>query len=286
MISLPALLTGRLISAAEGRGDSELKVKYAGENEWRDFRNGDNVVTEMLRAGKKVAVIGWFHPYDRILPVSPNLTAKSWGYPAFQGFRCSNVVSAVAAQYGFLALLHYGRMVTRDLYIDMHAAALAAVADPSIDFVFCHYGIPHLPGIYDAAEDRLSIALKSNTSGYYCNLALVDRCLGDILSGVDKAGLHDSTAFVLTSDHWWRSAPWVEKGRGYRVPLIIRLKESGAVTQVDTALCTTSVRAIVTDLLDGKCTDTTAVAARIRREKVQGHFHYSNGTADIIPDGQ
>jgi len=255
MISLPALLTGRLVSEAEGRGDSELRVNYAGENEWRDFRNGDNIVTEMLRAGKKVAVLGWYHPYSRILPVSPNLTDNSWGFPAFQGIRRSNVVSAVAAQYAFLALPQFGRMASRDLYAEMHTAALAAVADPSIDFVFLHYGIPHLPGIYDAAEDRLSIALKSNTSGYYSNLALVDRCLGDLLTKVNKAGLHDATAFVLTSDHWWRTAPWIEKNHGYPVPLIIRPKAGGTMTQADTVLCTTSVRAIVSDLLGGKCAD-------------------------------
>jgi len=259
LLSLPALLTGRPVSAAEGRGDSELRLKYSGDNEWRDFRSSDNIIIEMLRAGKKVAVFGWYHPYGQILPASPNLTVRSWGFPSSQGFRCSNVVSAVAAQYGFLALPRYGRMMTRDPYAGMEAAALAAVADPSIDFVFLHYGIPHTPGIYDPAEHRLSAVLRPNTAGYCNNLALVDRTMGELAAEVGKTGLSASTAFILTSDHWWRSSSWSERAPDYRVPLIIRAGNDGPAAAVATPLCTVNLPGLVTKMLDGTVSDTAGV---------------------------
>ena len=279
LMSLPALLTGRPVSAAEGRGDSELRLKYEGDNEWRDFRSSDNIIIEMLRAGKKVAVLGWCHPYGRILPASPNLTARSWGFPSSQGFRRSNVVSAVAAQYGFLALPRYGRMMTRDLYTEMQAAAVVAVADSSIDFIFLHIGIPHTPGIYDPAEHRLSPARRSNTAGYYGNLALADKTLGELSAEVGKAGLRATTAFMLTSDHWWRASPWCESAPDYRVPLIIRAENDGQAARVEAPLCTVQLPELVCRMLDGTVFDTAGVVKWLDQKHGPVPVGYIRGVA-------
>jgi hypothetical protein len=279
LLSLPALLTGLHVSAAEARGDSELMLKYSGDNEWRDFRSLDNIITEMLRAGKKVAVLGWYHPYQRILPVSPNLTVRSWGFPGFQGFRRSNLVSAVAAQYGFLALPQFGRMITLDAYAAMHAAALAAVADPSMDFVFLHYGIPHTPGIYDPAEHRLSTALRSTTAGYYGNLALADQTLGELSAEVGKAGLRASTAFILTSDHWWRSSPWLKREPDYRVPLIIRAGNDGPAARVAAPLCTVNLPGLVRKMIEGAVFDNAGVVRWLEQEHGPVPVGYIKGVA-------
>jgi hypothetical protein len=266
LLSLPALLTGLSFSAAEVRGDSELRLKYAGANEWRDFRCSDNIITDTLRAGKKVAVLGWFHPYGRILPASPNLTARSWGHCWYQGFRGSNVVSAVAAQYRFLAVPRDRSMTSRDNYADMQAAALAAVADPSMDFVFLHYGIPHTPGIYELTEHRLSTALRSTTAGYYGNLALADQTLGELSVEVGKAGLRASTAFILTSDHWWRSSPWHEREPDYRVPLIIRPRNYGPAAMVEAPLCTVNLRGLVSRMVEGTVFDNAGVVGWLEQK--------------------
>jgi hypothetical protein len=279
LLSLPALLTGRPVSAAEVRGDSELRLKYAGDNEWRDFRSSDNIIVEMLRAGKKVAVLGWYHPYPRILPVSPNLTVRSWGFSAFQSFDRSNVVSAVATQYGFLALPRFSRMVAQERYADMHAAALAAVADPSIDFVFLHYGIPHSPGIYDPTEHRLLTAPTSDTAGYNCNLALADRTLGELSVEAGKAGLGTSTAFILTSDHWWRWSPWLEREPDYRVPLIIRAGNDGTAAMVESPLCTVHLPELVSRMIEGSVFDNAGVVGWLEQKHGPVPVGYIKGVA-------
>ncbi|MCX6927860.1 MAG: sulfatase-like hydrolase/transferase [Verrucomicrobia bacterium] len=279
LLSLPALLIGRPVSAAEVRGDSELRLKYAGDNEWRDFRSSDNIIIEMLRAGKKVAVLGWFHPYGRILPASPNLTARSWGHCWYQGFRGSNVVSAVAAQYRFLAVPRDRSMTSRDNYAEMQAAALAAVADPSIDFILLHYGIPHTPGIYDPTEHRLSAMLRPNTAGYYGNLALADRTLGELLISVAKAGLRVSTAFILTSDHWWRLAPWHEKEPDYRVPLVIRARNDGPAARVAAPLCTVNLPGLVSKMIEGAAFDNAGVVGWLEQKHGPVPVGYIKGVA-------
>jgi hypothetical protein len=279
LVSIAALLTGLPVSAAKAGGDSELRFKCSGKDEWRDFRASDTIISETLRAGKKVAVLGWYHPYERVLPASPNLTVRSWGFPAFQGFRRSNLVSAVAAQYGFLALPQFGRMITLDAYAAMHDAALAAVADPSMDFAFLHYGIPHTPGIYNPTEHRLSTTLRSNTAGYYGNLALADQTLGELSAGVGKAGLRASTALILTSDHWWRSSPWIAREPDYRVPLIIRAGNDGPAARVAAPLCTVNLPGLVRKMIEGAVFDNAGVVGWLEQKHGPVPVGYIKGVA-------
>ena len=282
LISIPALLTGRLIAEAQARDDDELRIRFAGEKERRDFRSSDNIVTEALLGGHRVAIMGWYHPYGRLFPQTDNLTAHSFGFPGFQGFCGQTTPFAVAAQLQFLVSPLYGRESSRDLYIQLHSKALNAVVDAALDLFFLHYNVPHTPGIYDPESKAYSILPSNKTNEYLSNLSLVDRTLGDVLLKLDTAGLRDSTTLIVTSDHWWRSAPWVEKGKGYPVPLILRSKGGGNPERVDTTICTTSLRAVVRDLLAGKCVDNASLASRLRAEGFNGAVTYRQGVAEMI----
>lgn len=282
-ISLPALLTGRLVSEAVGTRDSRLQIRFSGDATWQSFRSSDTIITDALRDARKTAVLGWYHPYDRILPQSPNLTAKSFGFPAFEAIRGEAVPAAILAQYAYLGLPVYGRMESRDLYVKFHAEALGVAADPETSFAFLHYSIPHSPGFYDARKRDFSVALASEMSGYVNNLALVDRTLGELLAALEKAGLRDSTALILTSDHWWRSAPWVKSRQGYPVPLVIQVKRGGPALRVDVPLCTVSLRPIAGALLSGRLSDHQGVAAALHREAVAGEIRYVNGVMALGP---
>ena len=282
LISIPALLTGRLIAEAQARDDDELRIRFSGEKETRDFRSTDNIITEALLGGHRVAVMGWYHPYGRLFSQSDNLTAHSFGFPAFQGFRGQTIFSAEVAQLQFVISPFYGRQLSRDLHIQLHAAALDAVGAAELDLIFLHYNVPHSPGIYDRETQAYSISPSNSTNEYLSNLALVDRTLGEVLLKLDAAALRDSTTLILTSDHWWRSAPWVEKGKGYPVPLILRAKGGGNPERVDGTLCTTSLRAVVRDLLAGKCVDNASLASRLRAEGINGSVTYRQGVAEMI----
>lgn len=282
LASVPAMLTGRLISGAEGKDDDELDVRYADENAWHDFRESGNIVTDALRGRNHVAVRGWYHPYDRIFPQSPNLEASSWGFPLFQAFRGSDLISSIAAQYKFLAFPNHSRAVCRDLYLQMHASALKDVANPKVDLVFLHYGIPHTPGIYDPKINALSSTFSLDlTSSYLANLALADRTLGELLDAVEFAGLGKRTSFIVTSDHWWRSSPWSKVKPDYRVPFFVRVPAGGAKLLVNVPICTTALRGVINDMLEGVVGDNAALAARLARENIGGPMRYANGYPEV-----
>lgn len=283
--SIPALLSGRVVAEARIAGPSELLLRYPGRSEWYDFRSSDNIIARRLSAGSGVVVAGWLHPYDRILPASPHLTAWSCGFSALRGIQERSLAEAVLAQYRFLADPFYGRAWHCDSYANLHATVMKAAADPAVALIFAHYVIPHTPGIYCPMTRQLSARWSGNTSGYLKNLALLDRSLGELLRQLEKSGLKECTSLVVTSDHWWRQAPWVEPGQGYPVPLIIRARGGGESVVVDVPICTTCLRGIIEDLLDGVITDNAGVAERLAGAAVHGTIRYVDGVVAIDSQG-
>lgn len=278
-VSVPALLSGRLISAAVGTLDSRLSVRFSDGDAWKNFREQETIITDALQSNWPTAIFGWYHPYDRILPRHPLLTSRSFGFPAFDAIQGDGVLGNLIAQSAYLTVPIYGRVVSRDLYLQIHRAALSAVSNPSFKFIFLHYGIPHGPSIYDAKNNNFSYALSGETVGYINNLALVDRTLGELLAALEKADLRASTSLILTSDHWWRSAPWVTKSQGYRVPLIIQTKVGGKAAQVGAQILTTSLRRLADAILSGEVQDNNAVTERLTAEAVEGKVRYVGGIA-------
>jgi hypothetical protein len=258
-----------------------LQVRLPGEDQWRNFREEESIVTDVLSMHASAVVLGWYHPYDRILPQSPLLRAKAYGFPAFEGVRGDGVLRTVLAQYAYMALPVYGRMECRELYLQLHADALQAAADPRMRFMFFHYGIPHVPGIYNPQKRSLSVAISSEQGGYQGNLALVDRALGELLNTLEKAGLRESTSLILTSDHWWRSAPWVSSGQGYPVPLIIQTRKGDRLVRVEGPFVTTNLRSIARELLTGNIQSNDGVARAVSQLVVAGKVRYRKGVVEV-----
>jgi len=281
IVSVPSLLQGRQLAGAFGTRDSRLQVQLPGETGWQNFRDGESIVTDVLAMPASAVVLGWYHAYDRILPESPLLKARSYGFPAFEGIRGEGITRTLLAQFAYLALPIYGRMQSRELHLRLHAEALLAVADSDVRFVFLHYGIPHAPGIYDTRKRDLTISLSSEHRGYVGNLALVDKTLGELLATLERSGLRDKTSLILTSDHWWRTAPWVSAGQGYPVPLIIQVRKGDQGARVDAPFATTSLRSIARALLVGELDDNRKVAQAVARQAIAGEIQYVKGVAEV-----
>lgn len=279
LLSIPALLTGQVITAAVANGATTLQVKTAGSTFFRSFRELPSVADDAALLGKNFTAFGWYHPYGRLFADDANIAAKSFGFPAFQAFRKHDLFSAIGAQLLFLGWPFYGRQVTIELYEQMHAEALRCVADPNRNVIFLHYGPPHLPGIFDARSGSLTVWPTSASASYINNLSLVDRTLGELLAAIDRAGLGESTSVILTSDHWWRSAPWVVAKRANPVPLLIRAAGNHTSRVVSERILTTCLRATVRGLLAGELKTNAQVADFLAEAKLSGEVGYVNAVA-------
>ncbi len=273
-LSVPALLSGQVLTSAFAEGADTLQVKLAGATSFRSFRELPSVADDAAALRMNFSAIGWYHPYGRLFADEANAATKSYGYPAFQAFRKDDFFSAVLGQLLFLTSPTYGRHAAIELYQAMHAEALRCVADPTRNVIFLHYGIPHYPGIFNARTGELSTWLKSEVVSYMDNLVLVDRTLGELLAAIDRAGLRDSTSVVFTSDHWWRSAPWAAGRAANPVPLIIQVGGDRSAIVANAPLVTTCLRAMVRALLVGQLRDNAAVAEFLGKARISGRVRY------------
>ncbi len=207
--SIPALLTGMTLKAAKPIAADDVKLSPANGEPSVLLSKTENVVTDTKRLGGNVAIAGWYHPYTRLF--SKELTA---GYfRTFDHSKCQGAFGC-AAQIAFYSLINVpfiarglklaigvepDPVTTKDQlsmnpYLQAAARGLAINAD--IDLCYFHFSIPHRPFITKTNEPA--------RRGYYDSLEAVDTSFGELRTALEDAGLWDSTAIIVSADHWWR----------------------------------------------------------------------------------
>jgi len=107
------------------------------------------------------------------------------------------------------------------MYEETVRRAQEMVADRTLQLVFLHLPVPHLPPIYDPGTNKLSVH-DYRFMGYFDNLVLMDRTLGAVRRAIEGAGLWETTSIVVTSDHSWRGARRYDGRSDPRVPFLVR----------------------------------------------------------------
>lgn len=215
-ISVPGLLIGRPVAADRRRGTDTLLVTFAGTSDTVLWADQPNLFDRARALGYNAGLVGWYHPYCRML--ERRLTHCFWLPHADAVVRAREHGLAVQMLDLFRAL---SPLADRDRHIadyERHLAeARAAVVDTSLGLLFVHLPVPHNPVIYDAEDDALTVH-NYDPDGYYDNLELADRTLGVLRRELEGGGLWDRTTVVLTSDHSRRAGE-----DDWRVPFLVKL---------------------------------------------------------------
>lgn len=228
--SIPALLTG--IPRDTATGDPTASVWGGSVN--RDEANGANVpFTVFARArtlGVNSAVVGWYHPYCRVLGRSLGFCAwRSYVHPEWQGGSIGELLRAqarVVAQTvpGVYRLLNppgldlaffdeeYTRVINPETpraahlqqYRELISISEEVVADDTFGLVFIHLPIPHRPIIYDRRLGQYDIT--GHGQDYFDNLALADLALGRLMRRLDAGPTGNRTVVLVSSDHPYRGS--------------------------------------------------------------------------------
>ncbi|HSE37550.1 MAG TPA: sulfatase-like hydrolase/transferase [Blastocatellia bacterium] len=279
MLSLPALITGRMVTQAKPIHSSELTLKFEGSNDYVPWSAQPNVFGRAREAGVRTALVGWYHPYKRIIGDALN--------------RCA-VYDADAVSLPVSMLLNVNRALERTLlkdqsmplagllakwsrqrhieaYVDSLKEAVRLAANPEFGLVFIHLPVPHPPGIYNRERDAFDY---EGESSYFDNLALADRTLGDIRKAMEDAGLWDVSVVLASSDHWWRPAIWqslhvwtAEDNRfalpegqlDYRVPFLLKMPGQTSQIEYHPRFNTVHSQELLIDILGTELTDGEAV---------------------------
>jgi hypothetical protein len=246
-LSLPALITGKLVSAARPSGPDELMVTFDGSSESMKWSTQPNIFTQTLAIGGGTGVVGWHHPYCRV--IGQDLTQCSWSLTSHEadryqpGLGRSMVDDAwrsgltVPLLRSLLPKFSAQEKSYQAGYVEFLEQSLqqthAMAADPNLSLVLIHFPTPHPPCAYS----RVTNGFSTGGCDYFDNLALVDRTLGELRRALQEKGMWDQATVLVSSDHWWRLGFWkserfwtseeadVTGGRiDYRVPFILKLK--------------------------------------------------------------
>jgi hypothetical protein len=263
ILSIPALVTGRLVSKAMPSSYNELALTFDSAGEPRPepepqpqpqpWSAQPNVFSRAREIGAKSAVVGWYHPYCRV--IGADLTRCSFTVVANETDRLNQRLSQSMIEH-FRTLGRAMPLIREVLpksvkagprwefdYVEslkrMNQEAAEAATDGALSLVMFHFPAPHFPcqydrRIHDFTIDDFTVQSRCN---YFDNLELVDRTFGDLRRAMERAGYWDNTIVLLSSDHWWRTEiwpkdqSWTEEEQAvksetadHRVPFMLKLK--------------------------------------------------------------
>jgi hypothetical protein len=259
MDGLFSYLTGQPYREVRVTGSSQVLLFPSPSGEEHPFRVEDSVLAKLEKQGARMAFVGWYHPYCRLLAEisldcfwEPNadsndqtLLAESFArYGYFEG------TLQLFREHPFVPFLPTGQQerikaAGEELKLrtasQQHSEALTrlmsqateAARNPSYDFVFVHIPLPHPPGPAPAETARM---VSRTGVAYLDNLMRLDGFLSDVRAAMESSGVWNSSHVIVSSDHplrhsvWSYRPEWVGSStllsgsdRG-RVPLLVKLQ--------------------------------------------------------------
>lgn len=220
ILSILSYINGRTIIDAQPINESDANLKIDGiPNQIKISSFISNLFSNIYSLGYKTALIGWHIPYCRLY--------GEWTDSCFiESSQLSNeflkptLFSKVKKQIQSLNPL-YGRIRNIEYFKKISQEVENALGRPNIDFIYVHWPIPHMPGLYDTKKQILSPYIY--TDEYNSNLTLINKILQDTIGLMKKNNVWDDTILIITSDHGWRSRPENEKQWIRRIPFMIKL---------------------------------------------------------------
>ncbi len=283
--SLPALLTGRLVADAKPRGPSDLRLFLPAPQPPVTWRDLPNTFSEARALRYNVGVVGYYHPYCR--QFNDSLSACSWWPTALQYNSMGNSFREVMwnqvrslfetgsrSPFGqSLAVQEHGREQQNSL-----AAAKELVQDPQMGFVFLHFPVPHAPYAYDRRTRQFT--LRSPSTGYWDNLALLDEFVGQLRATMEAANLWDGSTVLLSSDHWYRASVLLDGKRDHRVPFLLKMPGQHEGLTFSTPFNTVLSHDLILAILHGEIADGRGAGEWIDRHRTIAESPYYS---DEIP---
>lgn len=278
-MSLPALLSGSSISAALPMSENKLLLRLADTGTWVSWREQPNIFRRARAMGVNSALVGWYHPYCRVIADSVNFCAWTGGPYDEMFYRAPYSELGKIAYREVLEvfgnrqwIVSHDRTQSTKQHVFLAEQSKQALGNPAYGLVFLHLSVPHPPGFYD----RRTRTWSADRASYLDNLALADRTFGEIRALLERAGTWDDTAVLVTSDHWFRTWMWrgkaawtnedeaVFSGReSHRVPFMLKLPRENVGVRYDKPFNTVVSADIVAAILARQAADPQSVTKLI-----------------------
>jgi arylsulfatase A-like enzyme len=278
LFSLPSLITGKLVARVEIKNDSELMLEFANARDTVRWSTEPNVFSRARDAGFKTALVGWYHPYCRVIgktldecrwePIvgesNPRLSELTLGSAMWVWIRDS--LYSVPFVFRAMERSHERAKLANAIkrYESLMNESLLMVSRQDMNLVMLHLPVPHDPNIYDAAGKKFA---RERETSYSDNLELADKALGELRSTMEKAGIWDQVTILVSSDHWWRESPLVKGHHDHRIPFILKLAGQHATRSYDQAFNTVVTSDLILGVLRGDVATVTQLTDFLDRHR-------------------
>jgi hypothetical protein len=289
-MSMPALITGRLVASVTPVRADELMIGFDGAQTAVGWSTQENVFSEARRLGFTTGLAGWCHPYCEVIGGSLSkcdevkekggneITLKATMFLQVEGLISTLPLATQAAMPVIQRAEFINQIVTKGerkkytvRYQRVLDSALKAAVDPDLDLVFVHSPAPHPPGIYDRARNEFSVDSRNS---YLDNLALVDRTIGELRRAMENAGVWDQTTVLISADHWWRTEMWrrgpfwsredaavSQQKMDHRIPFVLKLAGQHQQLTYTAGFNTVISHDLILALMRGEVSSPESVAA-------------------------
>lgn len=200
VLSIPALTTGRPIISSVPVSASDLDLVWQDSREHARWSAASNVFARASELGLNSGIAGWYHPYGRVLANSANRI--DWvPTPVAEQARAATFAGTMFNQIGTMVpFLHVRRLAVQRVS-DLLTRARALALDTNIHLAFLHLPPPHKPGICRQHTGEFTPFNFGTSRGYFANVQLADRWLGETRHALARLGLEDRTWLLVSSDH-------------------------------------------------------------------------------------
>ena len=217
--SMPALISGRWISSVGIANASDLNLRLADTGTDTTWQKLPSVFAEARALGVNTALVGWYHPYDRILGKGLNYCAW-YPFPLFEPARAETISSAMRREIGCIPWAWHIRRIFISVCRDSLRESLSLATNKFYGLTLLHLPPPHTPGVYLPEKDQFTFWGMPKSVGYIRNLALADKELGQIRRAMETSGQWDKTWLIVSTDHSLGSGLFGKYD--IRVPFIVK----------------------------------------------------------------
>jgi hypothetical protein len=259
LFSMPALISGHRFSYVSLKNNSDLSVTFADTTQTNSWREMPSVFSAARELGFNTALVGWFHPYDRVLGKFLNYCLW-YPHPVYEAARAPTFGAAMRREIGCLTGTLHRRLLHLDICLDTLTGSLSLVTNGTYGLVLLHLPPPHKPGIYLPDQDRFTVLSMSKSTGYLNNLGLADRELGSLRRAMETSGQWNKTWLIVSTDHAWRESRYYDGQLGLRVPFVVRAPGADKAITYSPQVNTVLTHDLILAILRGELTNQEDVA--------------------------
>jgi hypothetical protein len=254
LYSVPALLTGTPISAAGIQINTYgMLMLHSTTGDWVPFDEATSVFGAVSAGGHGVSVLGFLHPYCKIL-ATQRCESMAWPHVgALDDALWSNIPGLLSTKLG--------HPNTWEAITERIVGVLPEylIRDDALTFV--HVDLPHLPSTY--AESVLHIKASADPLVNYAhNLLLADQVLGKIVATLEPESARHELLLVVSTDHWLRKVWYRPDKRESSSPVPLMMWRVGDTqgTVLAEPLSTVHTANMILSFLSGEITTQAEIA--------------------------